>query len=40
VRRLTALLGEVEGLSGRAAAREIETRLVERSANPRYLGVG
>jgi hypothetical protein len=33
VRRLTALLGEVEGLSGRAAAREIETRLVERSAS-------
>ena len=33
VRRLTALLGEVEGLAGRAAAREIETRLVERSAS-------
>jgi hypothetical protein len=33
VRRLTALLGEVEGLSGRADAREIETRLVERSAS-------
>jgi len=31
VRRLTALLGEVEGLAGRADAREIETRLVERS---------
>jgi hypothetical protein len=33
VRRLTALLGEVEGLAGLAAAREIETRLVERSAS-------
>lgn len=33
VRRLTALLGEVEGLAGRAATREIETRLVERSAS-------
>jgi hypothetical protein len=33
VRRLTALLGEVEGLAGRADAREIETRLVERSAS-------
>lgn len=33
VRRLTALLGEVEGLSGRADAREIEKRLVERSAS-------
>ena len=33
VRRLTALLGEVEGLSGRDDAREIETRLVERSAS-------
>ena len=33
VRRLTALLGEVEGLSGRAEAREIESRLVERSAS-------
>jgi hypothetical protein len=33
VRRLTTLLGEVEGLSGDADAREIETRLVERSAS-------
>jgi hypothetical protein len=32
VRRLTALLGELEGLSA-DAAREIETRLVERSAS-------
>lgn len=31
VRRLTALLGEIEGLAGRAAAQDIETRLVERS---------
>jgi hypothetical protein len=29
---LTALLGEVEGLTGPAEAREIEKRLVERSA--------
>jgi hypothetical protein len=33
VRRLSALLGEVEGLAGRAAAAEIETRLVERSTS-------
>ena len=33
VRRLSTLLGEVEGLAGRAAAHEIETRLVERSAS-------
>jgi DinB family protein len=33
VRRLTALLGEVEGLAGRAGVREIEQRLVERSAS-------
>jgi hypothetical protein len=33
VRRLTALLGEIEGLSGRAEAREIEHLLVERSAS-------
>jgi len=33
VRRLTALLGEIEGLSGRAEAREIEDLLVERSAS-------
>ena len=32
VRRLTALLGEVEGLSGRGDAREIEERLAERAA--------
>jgi hypothetical protein len=30
VRRLTGLLGEVEGLGGQAEARAIETRLVER----------
>ena len=30
VRRLAALLGEIEGLGGLAEAREIETRLVER----------
>ena len=33
VRPLTALLGEIEGLAGRAAAREIETQLIERSAS-------
>lgn len=33
VRRLAALLGEVEGLAGRAGAREIEQQLVERSAS-------
>jgi hypothetical protein len=33
VRRLTALLGEVEGLAGPASAREIEQRLVERAAS-------
>ena len=33
VRRLAALLGEIEGLSGRAEAREIEDLLVERSAS-------
>ena len=33
VRRLTALIGEVEGLGGHGEAREIETRLVERSAS-------
>jgi len=33
VRRLAALLGEIEGLAGRAGAREIEGRLVERSAS-------
>jgi hypothetical protein len=33
VRRLTALLGEIEGLAGRDAASEIEARLVERSAS-------
>ena len=32
VRRLTALLAEIEGLSGGAAVREIEERLVERLA--------
>jgi len=31
VRRLTSLLGEIEGLAGHAEAREIERRLVERS---------
>ena len=33
VRRLTGLLGEVEGLGGHAEARAIEARLVERSAS-------
>jgi len=33
VRRLTALLGELEGLSGRAGAREIEACFVERAAS-------
>lgn len=33
VRRLTALIGEVEGLAGLDEAREIEKRLVERSAS-------
>ena len=33
VRRLSALMGEVEGLAGSASAREIETRLVERCAS-------
>jgi hypothetical protein len=33
VRRLTALMGEVESLAGAACAREIETRLVERCAS-------
>jgi hypothetical protein len=33
VRRLTALLGEIEGLLGRAEAREIEDLLVERCAS-------
>lgn len=32
VRRLTALLGELEGLSGPAATHEIEQRLLERAA--------
>ena len=33
VRRLTGLLGEIEGLAGPAEAREIEKRLVERSGS-------
>jgi len=33
VRRLTGLLGEIEGLAGHAEAREIEKRLVERSVS-------
>jgi len=33
VRRLAGLLGEVEGLGGRAEARDIEQRPVERSAS-------
>ena len=33
VRRLTALLGEVEGLGGHAEARAIEQDLVERAAS-------
>jgi len=33
VRGLAALLGEIEGLAGRAGAREIKERLVERSAS-------
>lgn len=33
VRRLSALLGEIEGLGGLAEAREIETRLVDRFAS-------
>jgi len=33
VRRLTALLGEVESFAGRADALLIETRLAERSAS-------
>ena len=33
VRRLTALLGEIEGLAGQADAREIEKRLVERGVS-------
>jgi len=33
VRRLAALLGEVEGLGGRDEARAIEQRLVERAAS-------
>ena len=33
VRRLTGLLGEIEGLTGHAEAREIEKRLVERAAS-------
>jgi hypothetical protein len=33
VRRLTALLGEIEGLGGLAAVRRVETRLVERWAS-------
>jgi hypothetical protein len=33
VRRLAALLGEVEGLGGHAEARAIEQRLVERAAS-------
>jgi DinB superfamily len=33
VRRLTGLLGEIEGLAGHAEAREIENRLVERSVS-------
>lgn len=33
VRRLAGLLGEVEGLGGRTEARQIEQRLVERSAS-------
>lgn len=35
VRRVTATLGEVEGLGGRAAAREIGARLAERFASTR-----
>ena len=33
VRRLTSLIGEVEGLAGHDEAREIEMRFVERSAS-------
>ena len=33
VRRLTSLIGEVEGLAGHDEAREIEVRFVERSAS-------
>jgi DinB superfamily len=33
VRRLTALLGEIEGLGGLAEARQLETRLTERFAS-------
>ena len=33
VRRLTGLLGEIEGLAGSAEAREIERRLVERGVS-------
>ena len=33
VRRLTALLGEIEGLGGLADARQLETRLAERFAS-------
>jgi hypothetical protein len=33
VRRLTGLLGEIEGLGGETAVREIERRLVERHAS-------
>jgi hypothetical protein len=33
VRRVTAALGELEGLDAHAAAREIETRLAERLAS-------
>jgi hypothetical protein len=33
VRRLTEVLGEIEGLGGDAEAREIETHLVERAAS-------
>lgn len=34
VRRLTALVGEIEGLAGHAEAREIERRLAERTVSP------
>ena len=33
VRRLTGLLGEIEGHGGRAEAREIEQRLLERAGS-------
>lgn len=33
VRRLTALLGEIDGLGGGAEAREVKARLVERAAS-------